>query len=151
MQTRPITAEDRELIREAEQLLSKKHVAGRHRCSAALRSSSGEIYTAINLIVGGQADVHSEQVALGRAVMADDDDIVTSVAVIYEGDDADNPMQVVSACGICREFFYVFAPGVDIIVPDADGLVKAPLTELLPAKKWLPGGMPAFDADDGDS
>lgn len=137
MQTEPITDEDSELIVEAEALLEELHIPGRHRCSAAVRASSGEIYTGINLITGGQADVHSEPVALGRAVMAGDGDIETSVAVIYGDDDSSNPMEVVSACGVCRELYDTFAPDVDIIVPGDDGPVKAPLSELLPAKGAL--------------
>lgn len=134
MRTEPLTAADRELITEAEELLREHHEPGRHRCSAALRTSSGATYTGINLITGGRADVHSEPVALGRAVMAGDADIETSVAVIYEDDDASNPMRVVSACGDCRELFYTFAPGVDVVIPGTDGPAKAPLSELLPAK-----------------
>ncbi|MFO7927640.1 MAG: cytidine deaminase [Halobacteriota archaeon] len=137
MRTKPITDEDRELIAEAEALLKKLHVPGRHRCSAAVRASSGEIYTGINLITGGQADVHSEPVALGRAVMAGDDEIETSVAVIYRDDDSSNPMEVVSACGVCRELYDTFAPDVDVVVPGDDGPIKAPLSELLPAKGTL--------------
>lgn len=151
MRTKPVTSDDRELIRQAEQLLEERHVPGRHRCSAALRATSGEVYTGINLIAGGQADVHSEQVAFGRAVMGGEDDIETSVAIIYEDDDASNPTRIASACGVCREFFYTFAPGVDIIVPSSEGPQKASLSELLPAKKWLPGGIPAHDVDGDDS
>jgi cytidine deaminase len=134
MQTEPITDEDSALIAEAEAVLEELHVPGRHRCSAAIRASSGEIYTGINLITGGQADVHSEPVALGRAVMAGDAEIETSVAVIYGDDDSSNPMEIVSACGVCRELYDTFAPDVDVIVPGDEGPVKAPLSELLPAK-----------------
>lgn len=137
MQTERITDDDVELITEAESLLVEHHIPGRHRCSAALRASSGEIYTGINLITGGQADVHSEPVALGCAVMAGDDDIETSVAVIYKDDDASNPMTVVSACGLCRELYHTFAPDVEIIIPGEEGPVKTPLSELLPAKGTL--------------
>jgi len=135
MQTEPITSNDEELIRKAEELLEEHHVPGRHRCSAALRTPAGDVYTGINLITGGQADVHSEQVAFGRAVMDGSRDIETSVAVVYEDDDARNPVQVVSACGHCREFFETFAPDADILVPTEDGPAKAPLSELLPGKR----------------
>jgi cytidine deaminase len=137
MKAKEITDEDRALIAEAETLLEELHDPGRHRCSAALRASSGDIYTGINLITGGQADVHSEPVALGQAMMAGDAEIETSVAVIYGDDNSSNPMEVVSACGVCRELYDTFAPDVDIIVPDDDGPVKAPLSELLPAKGAL--------------
>lgn len=134
MRTKPIDDADRELIAAAETLLRERHVPVRHRCSAALRASSGEIYTGINLITEGQTDVHSEPVALGRAVTAGDDDIETSVAVIYEDDDASKPMRVISACGVCRELFHAFTPEVDIVVQGDDEPVKVPLSELLPAK-----------------
>lgn len=140
MNVRPITEQDKKLIEAAEELLRQHHKPGRHRCSAAVRASSGEIYTGINLITGGQADIHSEPVALGRAVMANDHDIRTSVAVIYGNDDASNPLRVVSACGVCRELYDTFAPDVDIIIPGDPDPVKASLPELLPAK-----GDPGFD------
>jgi cytidine deaminase len=134
MQTKPLTDYDWELIEEAEDILNDYHEPDTHRCSAALRSSSGNIYTGINLITGGQPDVHSEPIALSQAVMARDADIETSVAVIYENDDESNPMRVVSACGVCRELFHEFAPEVDIIVSGTEEPVKVPLSELLPAK-----------------
>lgn len=134
MEAKPLDDADRELIAAAEEVLREHHVPVRHRCSAALRANSGEIYTGINLITGGQADVHSEPVALGAAVMANDADIETSVAMIYEDDDASNPMRVVSACGVCRELFHTFAPDVEIIVPGDGEPVKVPLSDLLPAK-----------------
>lgn len=135
MDVRSITKEDEELIEAAEDLLRQHHEPGRHRCSAALRASSGEIYTGINLITGGQADVHSEPIALSQAVMAGDHDIRTSVAVIYENDDASNPLQVVSACGACRELYDTFAPDVEIIIPGDPEPVKASLLDLLPGKR----------------
>lgn len=134
MQTDQLTDADQELIAEAEAVLEEFHEPGRHRCSAAIRSSSGEIYSGINMITGGQADVHSEPVALSQAVMAGDTDIETSVAMVYEDDDSSNPMRVVSACGVCRELYNTFAPDVVVIVPGEDGPVKAELSELLPAK-----------------
>lgn len=140
MDVRPITEQDKKLIEAAEELLRQHHEPGRHRCSAAVRASSGEIYTGINLITGGQTDVHSEPVALSLAVMANDPDIRTSVAVVYENDDASNPLQVVSACGVCRELYNTFAPDVDIIIPGDPHPIKASLSELLPAK-----GEPGFD------
>lgn len=134
MRTEPITDDDRSLIAEAEAVLEKFHVSGRHRCSAAVCTTGGNIYTGINLITGGQSDVHSEPIALGRAVMAGEPDIETSVAIIYENDDASNPMRVVSACGVCREMYHTFAPDVDVIIPGSDEPAKASLSELLPAK-----------------
>jgi len=134
MRTEPITDSDRELIAEAEDVLKEFHERDRHRCSAAVRASSGQIYTGINLITGGQPDVHSEPMAYGRAVMAGDVPIETSVAAIYEEHDPTNPMRVISACGVCRELYHTFAPDVDVVVPGDDEPVKTPLTELLPAK-----------------
>ena len=134
MQTSELTAADRELIGEAEAVLEKRHVPVRHRCSAALRMTSGNVYTGINLITGGQPDVHSEPVALGRAATAGESEVETSVAIVYEEDDASNPMRVISACGVCRELLHTFSPDADIIIPGDDAPVKAPLSELLPAK-----------------
>ncbi len=135
MRTEPLTDADRELIAAAEDLLRELYEPGRHRCSAALRTESGSVHTGINLITGGQTDIHSEPIAYGRAVMAGDPEIETSVAVIYENNDASNEMRVVAACGVCREFYETFAPDVDVIVPGDPDPVKASLSELLPANE----------------
>lgn len=136
METHPLTDEDRELIAAAEATLADCHVAGRHRCAAAMRSTSGEVYTSINLMTGGVTDVHAEPIALASAVQAGDPEIETSVAVIYEDDDASNPPEVVAACGVCRELLHAFVPDVTVIVPGDAGPVRAPLSELLPASPY---------------
>jgi cytidine deaminase len=136
MRTEPPTDEDEELIAAAKATLADCHVAGRHRCAAAMRSATGEVYTSINLMTGGVTDVHAEPIALAKAVEAGDPDIETSVAVIYEDDDAGNPAEVVAACGVCRELLHAFVPEVSIIVPGEDGPVRAPLSELLPASPY---------------
>lgn len=138
MRKQALTEDDEELIAAAKDILKEHFHPESHQCSAAIRSSSGAVYTAINLISGGQADVHSEPIALGKAVEADDADIQTSVAVMHETHDASNPIRVVSACGVCREMYRTFAPDVNVIVRDDDALVKVPLRDLLPAK-------PTFD------
>jgi cytidine deaminase len=136
MRTEPLTDEDRELIDAAMATLADCHVAGRHRCAAAMRSTTGEVYTSINLMAGGVTDIHAEPIALASAVQAGDPDIETSVAVIYEDDDSSNPARVVAACGVCRELLHAFVPDVSIIVPGEDGPVRAPLAELLPASPY---------------
>lgn len=136
MRTAPLTEADRELIDAATTTLAASHVPGRHRCAAAMRSTSGDIYTSINLMTGGVTDVHAEPIALASAVQAGDPQIETSVAVIYEDDDAIRPARVVAACGVCRELLHAFVPDVVIIVPGDDGPVRAPLSELLPASPY---------------
>jgi cytidine deaminase len=136
MQTEPLTDADRDLVAASEALLEERHVPGRHRCAAALRSTSGAVYTGINLIAGGVTDVHAEPIALADAVKAGDADIEISVAVVYEGDDANNPMQVVSACGGCRELLHSYVPNVDVAIPGDDCPMKASLAELLPASPY---------------
>lgn len=134
MRTEPLTPDDEELIRVAEGTLDDLYHPERHRCSAAIRTESGGVYAGINLVTrNGQADVHSEPVALAKAVMDGDPAVETSVAVYYPGGPA-GPMQVASACGVCRELLWEFAPDMDVLVPTDDGPRKAPLSDLLPAK-----------------
>lgn len=129
-----LDSDDHELIAKGEDVLEHHFAPGRHRTSAALRASSGEIYTGMNLITGGVTDIHAEPIAYAAALMAEDTDIETSVAVTYVDRDPTKPMTVISACGVCREFFHAFTPDIDIIIPGDPEPMKARLDELLPAK-----------------
>lgn len=134
MRTEDLTDEDEELIAAASEVLREHFAPNRHRCAAAIRTTTGAIYTGINLLPDvGIASVHAEQIALGRAVLAGDSKVETSVAVVFQSDDETNPIRVVSACGTCRELLHDFSPEARVII-SRDGLRrKVPISDLLPA------------------
>lgn len=135
MESRPLTAEDEALIDAAEDVLETHFEPGRHEVSSALRTTSGRVYTAINLVPSvGTAAVHCEPITIGNAVLDGETSFETTVAVTYaDPSDPSGPM-VVSACGVCRELLRDFDPTIDVIVPSDPGPVKAAVTELLPGK-----------------
>lgn len=134
METAPLAEGDRELIEAATALLRERFDPSRHRCAAAVRTDTGAVYTGINILPAlGVAGVHAEPIAIGQAVAAGDPDVAVSVAVVFADDDPTGPVEVVSACGVCRELIRSVAPAAAVIVPTDDGPARAPIAALLPS------------------
>lgn len=131
-----LTAEDRALVDAARALIRERYVENRHHIAAALRTRSGTIYTGLHLdTYVGRASVCAEAVAVGTAMAAGDRDIVAIVSVRHPRPrDANQTIQVVSPCGICREMLTDFAPDCRIIIPRDGGLAAVAPAELLPNK-----------------
>lgn len=135
METEPLTEADEALIDAAADLLADHYAPGRHEVTSALRTASGRVYTAVNLVPSvGTAGVHCEPITLANAIMDGETAFETSVAVTYADPGDPSEPVVVSACGVCRELLRDFDPDLDIVVPSPDGPVKASVTELLPGK-----------------
>jgi cytidine deaminase len=136
MSGKDLTAEDRALVEAARGLIRERYVENRHHIAAALRTRSGKIHTGLHLdTYVGRASVCAEAVAVGTAMALGDRDIVAIVSVRHPRPrDANQTIQVVSPCGICREMLTDFAPGCRVIVPRDGGLVAVAPTELLPNK-----------------
>ncbi len=131
-----LTAEDRALIEAARALIRGRYIENRHHIAAALRTRSGKIYTGLHLdTYVGRASVCAEAVAVGTAMAAGDRDIASIVSVRHPRPrEANQTIQVVSPCGICREMLADFAPECRVIVPKDGGLVCVAPLELLPNK-----------------
>ena len=131
-----LTAEDRALVDAARALIRERYVENRHHIAAALRTRSGKIYCGLHLdTYVGRASVCAEAVAVGTAMAAGDRDIVAIVSVRHPRPrDANQTIQVVSPCGICREMLTDFAPDCRISVPRDGGLAAVAPAELLPNK-----------------
>ena len=131
-----LTADDRALIEAARALIQGRYVENRHHIAAALRTRSGKIHTGLHLdTYVGRASVCAEAVAVGTAMAAGDRDIVCIVSVRHPRPrEANQTIQVVSPCGICREMLTDFAPECHVIVPKDGGLVRLAPIELLPNK-----------------
>lgn len=106
----------------------------RHRLAAAIRDESGEIFTGIHLgATVGRLSICAEAVALGRALLEGDGTIASIVAVREPkpGEPATEPT-VVPPCGACREMLLDHAKEAFVIVPGKGGLVRQPVSRLLP-------------------
>lgn len=135
MPARELTDEDHELIETATETLAEHFEPGRHEVASALRTGSGEVYTAINLVPGvGTAAVHCEPITIGMAIMDGEAEFEASVAVTYADRDPDGEVVVVSACGVCRELMADFDPDTWVFLPGDDGPAKVPVSELLPKR-----------------
>ncbi len=119
MEYLPLTKDDRDLIEAAASVIKKNYVRGRHQVGAALRGSSGRVYTGVHLesIVH---DICAEPVALGAAASNGEREIDTIVAVAMVDD---GEPQVLSPCGTCRELITFYSPEASVIFV-ADGEVK---------------------------
>jgi cytidine deaminase len=131
-----LEAEDRALIEAARALIRERYVENRHHIAAALRTKSGKIHTGLHLdTYVGRASVCAEAVAVGTAMAAGDRDIAAIVSVRHPRPrEANQTIQVVSPCGICREMLADFAPGCRVIVPKDGRLLSVAPLELLPNK-----------------
>lgn len=136
MSSEELTQDDRALIAIARDLIQQRYKENRHHIAAALRTRSGKVHTGLHLdTYVGRASVCAEAVAVGTAMAAGDGDIATIVSVRHPRPrEANQTIQVVSPCGICREMLADFAPECRVIVPKDGGLVRVAPLELLPNK-----------------
>jgi cytidine deaminase len=127
---------DLELIAAARRIISDRYKENRHHIGAALRTRSGNIYTAVHLdTYVGRASVCAEAIAVGQAMSAGDPDIECIVSVRHPRPrEPYREIQIVSPCGICREMLGDFAPDCTVIVPDNGDIARVPVKSLLPNK-----------------
>ena len=117
-----------ELINFATELIEKRFKENAHYVSAALRTKSGKVYTAVSLeAYVGRIAVCAEAIALGMAAADGDTSIDMIVAVNQQG-------QVVSPCGMCRELIADYSSDAKIVVPDGRQSKLVSISELLPNK-----------------
>ncbi len=127
---------DRELVEAARRIITDRYKENRHHIGAALRTSSGRIYTAVHLdTYVGRASVCAEAIAVGQAMSAGDTEIESIVSVRHPRPrETYREIQIVSPCGICREMLADFAPHCVVIVPENGGVARVPVAALLPNK-----------------
>ncbi|MEE9512692.1 MAG: cytidine deaminase [Anaerolineales bacterium] len=119
---------DQELINVARELIAARFKEGRHHIAAALRTTSGSIFTGVHLeAYVGRIAVCGEAIAIGAAATAGDISIETIVAVNELG-------EIVSPCGMCRELISDYAPDACVIILRSGQLVTVTVMELLPDK-----------------
>ncbi len=129
---------DRHLIDAARSVLARRYRPRWHSVGAAVRGTSGRIYTAVNLSARyvGQVDVCAEAVALGMAVAAGEKGLEAAVAVQRpRAGKSRKPAAIVPPCGVCRERFTDYAPDMTVLLPGPKGTVaRRKARDLLPSR-----------------
>ena len=143
---RPLEAADREVYEAAEGVIRRRFTEGRHHVGAAVRSGSGSIYTGIHLQgVIGEPAVCAEKVAIGRAMTAGEERIVSCVAIRHPKPHEENGrLCVLPPCGSCRELLCDYGGKTVWVIIDVEGtLHRARVSDLLPLRRWCRGSTPA--------
>ena len=136
MSIHKLDPKDQALIEAARALIRERYKENRHHIGAALRTRSGKVHTGIHLdTYVGRASVCAEAVAVGKAMAAGDTDIEAIVSVRHPRPrEANQEIQIVSPCGICREMLADFAPECRVIVPVNGEIGEVDVKDLLPNK-----------------
>ncbi|MDF2548596.1 MAG: hypothetical protein K0R93_3494 [Anaerosolibacter sp.] len=136
MNTLPITAQDKELITAAQDIISRLYVQDKHHVGAAIRTKSGKIITAVHVEAYiSRVTVCGEAIAIGKAISEGEREFDTVVAVRHPyGDEEDREIKVVSPCGMCRELLSDYGPDIKVLIPYNGQIVKCDISELLPLK-----------------
>ncbi len=120
-----LNSNDQALVQEARALIARRFKPGYHHIAAALRTRSGQVFSAVHLeATVGRIAVCAEAIAIGMAAAAGDTDIDTIVAVDRDG-------HIVSPCGMCRELISDYSVDCRVILAE-DRVVS--VRDLLPEK-----------------
>jgi cytidine deaminase len=127
-----LTQEDQDLLRVAKETADRLHLDGIHEVAAALRTTSGRIFTGIHIEASvGYADVCGEVAAICNMVNAKHRDLEAIVAVAGDGA---GKHELLAPCGRCRELISDFNPRASVIVGTLEQPYTMPVADLLPLK-----------------
>lgn len=131
-----ISIEDETLIAAAQEIIKRRYEWERHHVGAALRTKTGEIFTAVHLEASlSRVTVCAEAMVIGKAISEGYRDFDTIVAVRHpDPDSEDREIRVVSPCGMCRELIADYGKDCRVIVPGEENLEKADILDLLPMR-----------------
>jgi cytidine deaminase len=134
MELLPITSDDHALIARAKQIIATYYRRDRHRIGAALRTTSGQIFTAVHVEAQvGRITVCAEAMVIGKALSEGEAAFDTIVAV-RRADEEPQVFYVVSPCGMCRELIYDYGPTTKVLFVENGTLKKVMARDLLPGK-----------------
>jgi len=122
-----LTAQDRELIAAASEVLGKCYRKGRHTVGAAVRCPSGKVYVGVNVEACGYGPC-AEPIAIGAAFSNAENEISAIVAVKKRG----ARFVVLSPCGNCRQLVFDYSPDAVVLYSRNGRIHKATAAELLP-------------------
>jgi len=133
-QSARLSAADHALIEAARGVIRRHYRPFWHMVAAAIRGRDGRVWTGLHLgATVGRMQICAEAIAVGRAILEGDGTIECAVAVRHPKEhEPSQEIAVVPPCGACREMLTDFDPGAEIIVPGPDGLMRVPLSYLLP-------------------
>jgi cytidine deaminase len=117
-----------ELLEAAITARQKSHAPfSRFKVGAAVRGSSGTIYTGANIESSSYGlTICAERLALSIAIHSGEDDI-SEIAVVCSTKGAPGP------CGACRQFMVDFAPDATVLMSNLQGQQRtATVSELMP-------------------
>ncbi|MEK4346501.1 cytidine deaminase [Paenibacillus sp. FSL P4-0184] len=131
-----ITIEDQTLIASAEDIITRRYEWKRHHVGAALRTKTGEIFTAVHVEASmGRITVCAEAMVIGKAISEGYKEFDTIVAVRHSDPDSEErEIKVVSPCGMCRELIADYGKDCKVIVSEDGRLAKYDISELLPLR-----------------
>ncbi len=122
-----ITSENKELIQAAADVITRNYLPDRHTVGAAVRCSSGKIYTGINIEACAYGPC-AEPIAIGAAFSNGEKEIVSIVAVHRDPGN----WHVIPPCGNCRQLIMDYSPDAEVILMENGRVVKAKASDLLP-------------------
>lgn len=136
LKTKPLEKKDYELIKEAEKVIGTNYVYGRHHIGAAVRSKTGNIFSAVHVEANvGRITVCGEAMAIGKSISEGEHEFETIVAVAHPHPHENiEKCWVVSPCGMCRELISDYGSDAEVIISYKDELVKCNILDLLPEK-----------------
>lgn len=131
-----ISIEDETLVTAAQEIIKKRYEWERHHVSAALRTKTGEIFTAVHLEASlSRVTVCAEAMVIGKAISEGYKEFDTIVAVRHpDPDHDDREIKIVSPCGMCRELIADYGRDCKVIVMEEGMLSKMDILELLPMR-----------------
>jgi cytidine deaminase len=129
-----LSDDDLALVETARAVIALHYKPFWHMVAAALRSRDGRIWTGLHLgATVGRMQICAEAIAVGRLILEGDGTIECAVAVRHPKEhESPQHISVVPPCGACRELLTDFDPSASVIVPGAGGLVRVPVSLLLP-------------------
>jgi cytidine deaminase len=131
-----MSADDRELLATAREILEARYVAGRHEVAAALRLADGRIVTGLHVEASaGRASVCAESAALSAAVIAGS--AVTAIAGLLRR--PGGTLHLIEPCGVCAELLVDHAPDARVWVAVEDGFAPVRAADLLPFRRRRSG------------
>ena len=118
----------KDLYDVAAELLDERYNPPVHSVAAALLTVDGEIITANN-IDHFSGYLCAETAALSKAI--NDKEYNFEAVVAVRKNDA-GETAVANMCGKCRQIFYDYAPGIEVVTADRTEVMVKTIDELLP-------------------
>jgi cytidine deaminase len=127
---------DIELLRTAEELLSRVWVDGRHQVATALRAADGRIYTGVHLEGScRRSSICAEGVAMGAALAGlNPGAVLTIEAVVSVQIKPADQFRIIAPCGVCRELISDYSPDTRVWLTSDAGIHAVAALDLLPCK-----------------